>query len=107
MIDVTFEDNTIYIGRNQEENDLIISKAKQTDFWFHLADFPSCHVILSCDKKRPMNNKMIEYCAKLTKENTKHKYRKVKVIYTQMKNIRKTKVKGQVTIKGKVKTIVV
>jgi len=91
-IDNTFENNPIVIGENQTDNDQIISKSKQTDIWFHLANLPSCHVILSCDKKHPVSKKMIKYCAMLTKLHTK--YIKVKVNYTTIKNIRKTKTKG-------------
>ena len=106
-IDNTFENNSIAIGENQTDNDQIISKSKQTDIWFHLANLSSCHVILSCTKKYPATKQMIKYCAMLTKQYTKYRNRKVKVNYTTIKNIKKTKIKGQVIIKGKVKSIVV
>ncbi len=106
--DKTFENNLIKIGQNAEENDLIISEAKQTDVWFHLANLPSCHVILSCSKEFPVTKSMINYCCLLTKENTKYKdLQKVKVNYTTIKNVKKTDVKGKVILKGKLSTMVV
>ena len=107
IIDETFENNTISIGENQTDNDLLLSSAYQNDLWFHLADFPSCHVIIQNNKQSPITKKMTKYCAELVKTHTKFKYRKVSVIYTNVKNVRKTNIKGQVTIKGKVQTIVV
>ncbi len=106
-IDNTFENNTIVIGENQKDNDMIISTSMQTDIWFHLANLPSCHVILSCTKKQSVTKKMIKYCAMLVKQHTKYKNRKVKVNYTTIKNIRKTNVAGEVIIKGKASGLVI
>ncbi len=104
--DQTFENNIIKIGENANENDEIISQAKQTDIWFHLDKFPSCHVIISCDKKNPVNNQMLKYCATLCKEHTKYKnHNKLKVKYTEIKNVKRTKTPGRVTLKGKCKSI--
>ncbi len=106
--DLTFADNCIKIGENKEENDDIISKAKQTDLWFHLANLPSCHVIMSCDKDHPVTKSMIFYCATLVKENTKYKnLKKIKVNYCPIKNVKRTLEKGKVIIKGKIETVVV
>lgn len=106
--DNTFENNLIKIGQNADENDQIISEAKQTDVWFHLANLPSCHIIISCSKEFPITKQMINYCCSLTKENTKYKnLQKVKVNYTMIKNVKKTDVKGKVILKGKFDTIVV
>lgn len=106
--DNTFENNMIKIGQSQDENDQIISSANQTDLWFHLNNLPSCHVILNCNKNNPATKQMINYCAQLVKENTKFKnLQKVKVNYTEIKNIKKTETKGKVIIKGKVMSIVI
>ena len=111
-IDNTFDDYIIKIGETQEDNIKIISESKQYDLWFHLMNFPSCHVI-SHNKKYPnidksCYKKMIKYCAMLVKQNSKYKnYAKIKVNYTQVKNIKKTNIKGTVIIKGKYRTIIV
>ena len=104
--DYTFPNNLIKIGENREDNDSIISLGKQCDIWFHLANFPSCHVIISTDKKYKATKKMIKYCAQLVKENTKYKnYKNLKVNYTELKNIKKTDVKGTVILKKTPQTI--
>jgi len=106
--DLTFPDNPIKIGENKEENDDIIKEAKQTDIWFHLALFPSCHVIISCSKKHPIDKTMIQYCAALTKENTKYRNLKnVKVNYCPIKSVKRTQEKGKVIIKGKIETVAI
>jgi predicted ribosome quality control (RQC) complex YloA/Tae2 family protein len=68
--DNTYPNNLIVIGETAEENTEIISKAKQTDVWFHLANLPSCHVIISCDKKNPLTKQMILFNGKLNYLNT-------------------------------------
>lgn len=106
--DTTFENNLIKIGKNAEENDQIIKEAKQTDLWFHLSELPSCHVIIVCSKEFPVTKQMINYCAQLVKENTKYKdLAKVKVNYTEIKNVKRTEIKGKVILKGKVSSIIV
>ena len=106
--DKRFENNKIIIGENAAENDDIVKNARQTDLWFHLADFPSCHVIIESSKDFPVTKNMINYCAGLVKENTKYKnLSKVKVNYTSIKNIKRTEIKGQVIIKGKISNIIV
>lgn len=104
--DDTYPNNLIVIGETAEENTEIITKAKQTDIWFHLMSLPSCHVIIDCDKKNPITKDMIAYCAQLVKDNTKYKnYKKVTVNYTPIKNVKKTNYPGKVIIKGKASQI--
>ena len=106
--DTTFENNLIKIGENKEENDQLVAKAKQADLWFHLANLPSCHVIMNCTKKSPATKEMIEYCAKLVKENTKYKnHNKLKVHYTTIKNVKRTDTPGKVILKGKINSITI
>lgn len=103
-----FENNPIKIGESAEDNDKIISDAKQTDTWFHLASFPSCHVVISCSKEYPLTKQMIYYCASLVKENTKYKNMpNLKVNYTTIKHVKKTDTPGKVSLSGKVMNIVV
>jgi len=104
--DQIFENNIIRIGGNAEDNDKIVAEAKQTDYWFHLANLPSCHVIISVDKNNPITKQMIKYCAYLVKENTKYKnFKEVVVNYTLIKNVKRTKEKGKVILIGKVEKI--
>jgi predicted ribosome quality control (RQC) complex YloA/Tae2 family protein len=105
-VDKTFENNSIKIGKNARDNDTIIKESKETDIWFHLASFPSCHVIIECSTEYPINTKMIIYCAALVKQNGKYKnIHKLKVNYTEIKNVTRTTTLGHVILKVKVKSI--
>ncbi len=78
----------IYIGKNNKQNDYIISKlASDEDLWFHTKDCPGSHVLL---KTQNPTDKLILQCAKLAKENSQGKNSsKIGVIYTKRKYLRK------------------
>ena len=106
--DKTFDNNLIKIGENAKDNDNIIKESKETDVWFHISNLPSCHVIIECSKEHPINKQMIAHCANLTKENGKYKnISKIKINYTEIKNVKRTLVPGKVMINGKIKSIIV
>ena len=104
--DTIYPNNTIRIGENATDNDQIIKEAHENDVWFHLSSLPSCHVIISCSKKYPLTKQMVNYCASLVKEHGKYKnISKVTISYTEIKNVKRTIIPGQVTIKNKVKSL--
>ena len=78
----------IYIGKNNKQNDYIISKlASDEDLWFHTKDCPGSHILL---KSQNVTDGLILECAKLAKENSKGKdSSKIGVIYTKCKYLRK------------------
>ena len=78
----------IYIGKNNKQNDYIISKlAQDEDLWFHTKDCPGSHVLL---KTQIVTDELILECAKLAKENSQGKNSsKIGVIYTKRKYLRK------------------
>ena len=78
----------IYIGKNNKQNDYIISKlASDDDLWFHTKDCPGSHVLL---KTQNPTDELIFECAKLAKENSQGKNSsKIGVIYTKRKYLRK------------------
>ncbi len=43
----------ISIGRNQNENQLLLENAKANDIWMHIKDIPSSHLIIHCGKNYP------------------------------------------------------
>jgi len=94
------EKYTIVIGKNKSENFKIIDDAMDTDIWFHVNNEPSCHVILKNTKKiKDIPLQVIKRCAYLCKNNSKAKtYKKCDVIYTQIKNVMKTEIIGQVAV---------
>lgn len=82
----------IYFGKNNKQNDYLVSKiAKQDDIWFHGYNFASSHVILKVpnNKKEP-KKEVLEFCARLVKQNSKAKNSgKTSIIYTKAKNLKK------------------
>lgn len=79
---------TIFIGKNNRQNDYIISKlARDNDLWFHTKDCAGSHVLLKGEN--PSDN-MILKCARLAKENSSApNSSKIGVIYTKSKYLRK------------------
>lgn len=87
-----FEGYEIYLGKNNKQNDYLISKASNPkDLWFHAYNCPSSHVLLKIknDQKYP-KAEVLEYCARLVKENSPLKNStKASIIYTERKNLKK------------------
>lgn len=89
-------DIKLILGQNAKENHLIIDNADPNDWWFHIDCHPSGHCIVECSD---INNELIITASNFVKENSKLKNnKKIKVIYTQIKNIRKTKNPGEVIL---------
>lgn len=78
----------IYIGKNNKQNDYIISKlATDDDLWFHVHNCAGSHVLL---KTQNLTDDLILYCSKLAKKNSSASISsKVGVIYTKRKYLRK------------------
>jgi predicted ribosome quality control (RQC) complex YloA/Tae2 family protein len=104
MITETFNLNgieyIILIGCNKYENFKIIDGALSSDIWFHVDGEPSCHVILKNELKlREIPKQVIKRCAFLCKINSKAKtLKKCSIVYTQIENITKTDIIGQVIV---------
>ena len=101
----------IYIGKNNKQNDYLISKiANGEDLWFHGLNYPSAHIILKVpnNKKEP-DKDVVEYCAKLAKENSKARDGgKASVIMTKRKNLKKppNTYLGYVTYKNEIEIVI-
>lgn len=82
-------DFIVYVGKNNIQNDyLTFSFANKNDYWFHVKDAPSSHVILRTHKE--LNEVMIRTAANLCANYSKHaKSSSVEVMYTQISNIKK------------------
>ncbi len=95
------ENDTKYnIGENAIDNTTMVSQLKKINinyWWFHLADFPSAHIIVEKTKLLELD---ILYTCMLLKMNSKYKdYKKIKINYTQLKNVKITDIPGLVEIK--------
>ena len=78
----------IYIGKNNKQNDYIISKlATEDDLWFHVHNCAGSHILL---KSQNITDELILKCARLAKEYSSVKdSSKIGVIYTKRKYLRK------------------
>lgn len=98
----------IWIGKNAQDNWDIISKSVQNDIWFHLDNVPSPHVILKIPedfKLKVVPKQVLNKCAVLCKNYSNYdQIKKIKVIYTEIKNVTKGDKVGSV-MTHKTKTI--
>jgi len=97
------ENNIVYrLGRNAQENFNLIDDAESEDIWFHLDDLPSGHCILKKPKDSILTNEMKLFAGSLIKKYSKAKNNKnTKIIFTEVKNVVKTKNLGEVRLKVK------
>ncbi len=99
---------TFYIGKTQTENFDVIDKGNDHDLWFHAKNDSSCHVV--CNLPDDIDKKELRYIittgALLCKNNTNKlkSLKNIEIIYTQIKNITKTKIPGCVETQN-VKTV--
>lgn len=86
-----FSPFTIYVGKNNKQNDYIVSKlARDEDLWFHVHNCAGSHVLLRVESGQIVTDDIIFECAKLAKEHSSAKLSsKVGVIYTKAKNLKK------------------
>jgi len=97
----------VYIGKNNRQNDYIVSKlAKDDDTWLHVQNCAGSHVLLKCSN--PKEDTLLS-CAKIAKQySAACQSSKVGVIYTFAKNLKKPPHAplGYVTYKGEKEILV-
>ena len=87
---------TYRLGENAQENHLVIDEADPEDWWFHTDGFPSGHCIV---EKIDIDIEDIKFASNIIKENSKYKKQKnLRICYTQVKNLKKTKNPGEVKL---------
>jgi predicted ribosome quality control (RQC) complex YloA/Tae2 family protein len=86
---------SILIGRNAKENHQIIRTSHLEDTWFHLNNVSSAHIILQ-NKGDPIPKKYLYEVASILFEYKNVIPPNVKVIYTQVKNVKCTQTPGEV-----------
>lgn len=82
-----FEGFKIMLGSNERENIYLLENSKASDFWFHLKDRPSCHVIVQ-NSKKTIPTSVIEKAAKLCVEFSVDSKGVFEVDYTQRRNVK-------------------
>ena len=109
LIKIKIKDFDVYVGRNNKQNDYIVSKlAKDNDYWFHTRLCAGSHVLLKVQNTEPDEEVLFE-CCKLAREySSATQPSKVGVIYTRAKNLRKPPAAplGYVTYKNEKEVLV-
>ena len=82
-----FEGFKIMLGTSERENIYLLENSKASDFWFHLKDRPSCHVIVQNNKKTipdSVINQAATLCAKFSIDFSGN----YEVDFTQRRNVK-------------------
>ena len=82
-----FEGFKIMLGSSERENIYLLENSKASDFWFHLKDRPSCHVIVQNTKKElpeSVINQAASLCAKFSVDYSGT----YEVDFTQRRNVK-------------------
>ena len=77
----------IILGRTQRENIYLLQNSKASDFWFHLQNQVSAHVIV-VNSKKTIPNHIIEEAAKLCAKFSTSSKGTYKVDFTQRRNVK-------------------
>ena len=99
----------VYVGRNNRQNDYIISKlAKDEDYWFHARLCAGSHVLLKTMGREPEEEVLFECCKLARQYSSASLPSKVGIIYTKAKNLRKPPAAppGYVTYKNEKEVLV-
>jgi len=109
MKEEIYMDVTYRIGTSAKDNWDIIDNSEDEWLWFHLDDLPSPHVIINSSlkdlKKKNNHLHLLKYAAILCKQNSKYKSEKVDIIWTQVSNLKKTSITGEVNVRGNIKKL--
>ncbi|POS87925.1 hypothetical protein EPUL_000196, partial [Erysiphe pulchra] len=96
----------IYMGKDKEENEVLIKYGLETDVWFHVDKLSSAHVYVRLQEGQKWDSlppDLVTDCAQLTKANSIEGNKKdnITVIYTPWSNLKKdgSMVAGQVGFK--------
>jgi len=82
-----FEGYKIMLGTSERENIYLLKNSKASDFWFHLKDRPSSHVIVQNSKKTIPEN-VIEKAAIICAQFSTDHSGTYEVDYTQRRNVK-------------------
>jgi len=89
----------IIIGRNANENDMLIKSSHPLDMWFHLSNVSSAHLVIK-NKGDKIPKRYINEIASMLFEYNNKAWRTTNVIYTEIKNVKRTDVPGMVMTKN-------
>ena len=102
-IDRLKRDIEFIIGENARDNFLVIDQGSSEDYWFHINNESSCHVIARVPDglDRKQRGYIIRKGAEVCKMNSKFRSVKgIEIVYAKIKNIEKTDIPGKVIMGG-------
>lgn len=82
-----FKGYKILLGKNERENIFLLENSKASDFWFHLQNSPSCHVIVQ-NTKKTIPDEVIVKAAQLCASFSVDFSGNYVVDYTQRRNVK-------------------
>lgn len=97
IVDENDKEYILQIGENQNENDILIKTNNQNDLWFHIDKISGPHFVLK-NGGDSIPKRYLNYIAGLFPNYKSNLTKRYNVIYTEIKNVKLTKVPGQVTI---------
>lgn len=103
---------TFLIGSNAQDNVNIITSSKPTDIWFHVADYPSAHVVAQIPESLALEpNKIllpiITQGAVICKQVSKYASKpKLSITYTKILNVHPTDKVGTVNLSSSKEIII-
>ena len=77
----------IMLGRNERENIYLLEHSRASDFWFHLQEQVSCHIIV-VNSKKTIPKHIIEEVAKICVRFSCDSSGTYAVDYTQRRNVK-------------------
>lgn len=84
----TSEGFTVYVGRNNRQNDKLTMKdSNNNDIWFHTKNIPGSHTVLVTDGKQPTDKAMEEAAVLAAKHSRAKDSSQVPVDYTQIRHV--------------------
>lgn len=80
-------DFKISVGKNEKGNISLLKNSKKDDFWFHLKDIPSAHVIVKTNKQS-LSDEIIKMAAKICVNFSVKNSGNFEVDYTKRTNVK-------------------
>jgi predicted ribosome quality control (RQC) complex YloA/Tae2 family protein len=75
------------VGRTEKENIFLLKDASKDDYWFHIKDMKSSHVIVKTSRQK-LSDKIIQFAAKLCVDVSVNSAGDYLVDYTKRANVK-------------------
>ena len=77
----------VIIGKNKNENIKIIQSSEPDDLWFHLKDYPSCHIVVQ-GKRLLTNSELYEVGWMVVRYTNKYKdFKNLRISHCLVKDL--------------------